>query len=358
MADSVRRGIVDDISEVAEKMTCRNLNVEVLRSFLMLVIVIYHASNNGPFQIPNQYSETKVVSWVMTWATDAFVFISGWYGIHFSWRRFFRFLGYGVYAAVVLFLISKCALGRWYFTFTLGWFGNSYMALMLMAPFVNASLDGLYDKSPALLRQAWIGYTAAMLLSWMPVGWLGCSLTVAGWFGHSFNTLLYVYVTAYVLRRWMWFQNLQRNHAAGWFVLIVTIHVGLIGLTCVNHWCKTYIRNALDFDSPTVIGMCALIFVVFAKTNFPVRLQKVCGWMGGSMFTVYLLHASRVGRVVYNMFVADLAEWFGGMAVSRIAAIFAGGIICFCVCLALDLIRRVFGMSAEFFASKMSMRRL
>ena len=134
----------------------RETNIEVLRCTMMFVIVLGHMCAMGP------YAGNKFVHAVFTlsyFATNAFVFISGWYGIRFKPKKVWHLLELGLYAAVVNFLLSKIAIGEWSLMISLGWFGNSYLALLLISPLLNYGLDAL--DSRGMLSQCWYAITCA-----------------------------------------------------------------------------------------------------------------------------------------------------------------------------------------------------
>ena len=67
--------------------------------------------------------------------------------------------------------------------------------LMFMAPLINAGVEGLMEKSPAVAWSAWLSFAVGMTLDWMPHhAFSGCA--PVGGTSHSLLTMLFVYVTA------------------------------------------------------------------------------------------------------------------------------------------------------------------
>lgn len=319
----------------------RNLNIEVLRCFLMLVVVVYHGCNNGPFAVDGQNHDVKFGAWLLYWATNAFVFISGWYGIKFSWERVGKFLGMGLYASIVLFLLSPLAIGRWHYRFSMGWFGNSYLALMLVAPIINEGLLAIERKSIFALLSAYGAYAVAMLLSWLPI----VELAVPGWFGHSFNTMLFIYVSAHVLKRMEWFASISRTKAICVFLIAQCFHVLFVGATVVSPWCRANLAGADDYNSPWVLVMGSMMFMIFLKTEFPKWLQRFCAFLAPSVFMVYLLHSgacnSLVARRIFNGVLLYCDNWLSPMPLHGIFAVVCGGFVIFFAAIVADMPRRV-----------------
>lgn len=128
----------------------RNPNVEFFRCLLMGLIVLGHCYCRGPW-----YGSAAVWTLFFTtfihWHVDAFVAISGWFGIKTTLKRFARLWG-----LMMFYNMIGCALTHWLYPskfswnqlFALGgWFGGCYLALMLMAPLLNAGIEALVQKS-------------------------------------------------------------------------------------------------------------------------------------------------------------------------------------------------------------------
>ena len=321
----------------------RNLDIEVLRCFLMLIIVIYHGCNNGPFSVDGENHDVKFLAWFLFWATNAFVFISGWFGIRFSWRKVLKFLGLGLYASVLLMLLSPFVAKGFSWRFSLGWFGNSYLALMLVSPLINAGLEALEAKSKQVLCVAWIAYAVAMFLSWLPLNSY-VKLGVPGWMdGHSFNTMLFIYVSAYVLKRSAWFCGITRMRAIIIFALAQICHVLLLGAVVVSPACKNLLAGALDYNSPALLVMGAMMFMIFYRTNFPSWLKKTAFYISPSVFMVYLLHSGGnpvVAEPIFHGVLSSVDNMFMPVMFHRVFAVIVGGVAIFLACVICDIIRR------------------
>lgn len=123
-------------SDVTSK--ARNNSVELLRCILMFLIVLHHMCL---FYAQGGGIAVRACSALTAFSTDAFAFITGFYGTRFKWSKASLLLGVGMFASVVLWGAGNCLLdGGAAYRFSLGWFGNSYLALLLVVPFVNRLL--------------------------------------------------------------------------------------------------------------------------------------------------------------------------------------------------------------------------
>ena len=286
---------------------------------------------------------SKAVATFGCWATDAFVLISGWYGVRFAWEKVVKFLGLGLFASLVCLLISPLSGLGVQFRYSLGWFGKAYLGLMLFAPIINAAIDGLREKGgEKSLRVAWCAYAVLMLVNWLPVRFFGIDLAIPGFEGLTFNTLLFVYVTGRALRGvdWTGIVNMK------------TLWAIFIGLTVVNYtWAcaagflpgelaKSIFVGTKDYNSPLVLSLAVFGFLVFKRSRFPAWLGKICAFLSPSLFSVYLIHEGCnrfVSHAVYNRYAFFR---MGNGAVAEVASIVLAAISVFIVCITLDFMRR------------------
>ena len=135
---------------------CRNPGVEFMRCCMMLFIVLHHCCYHGGIGgvVPGGISEMTM------FCVDAFVFISGWYGIRLKWRKVCDFFALGVFYVLLSGLGAGITSRGWSFRFSLGWFGNCYLALMMASPFLNAATESLKEQGVRYLFWAWTSLAA------------------------------------------------------------------------------------------------------------------------------------------------------------------------------------------------------
>lgn len=318
----------------------RDESVEVFRNFLMFLIVLGHMclyKEGGTTVV------SKAVATFGCWATDAFVLISGWYGVRFAWDKVIKFLGLGFFASLACLLISPLSGLGVQFRYSLGWFGKSYLGLLLFAPIINAAIDGLREKGgEKALRVAWGTYAVLMLVNWLPVRFFGVDLAIPGFEGLTFNTLLFVYVTGRVLHGVDWTETVN----------VKTLWAVFIGLTVVNYaWAcaagflpgelaKSIFVGTKDYNSPLVLSLAVFGFLVFKRSRFPAWLGTTCAFLSPSLFSVYLIHEGCnrfVSHAVYNRYAFFK---MGNGAIAEVATIVLAAILVFVACLLIDFMRR------------------
>lgn len=176
-------------------------------------------------------------------------------------------------------------------------------------------------------------YCAAMLIAWLPTV-SRFDVCPAGWFGHSFNTLLFLYVTG----RYLTVCDLSKvgtRTLGSCFVLCLICHVAFVG--GINYilpvqWLPS-LNQLRDFNAPWLLLAAILIVILFSRVKLPRLLDRVAGLLAPSMFAVYLLHEGcnpAVSRALYAKF--GLGQGLAGCLVTAVMV--------FLICLALDSLRR------------------
>ena len=110
---------------------------------------------------------------LLIWHVDGFVAISGWFGIRFSWRKFIT-----LYGVILFYSLLGMALQRLFEPETIrlrsalivygGWFGGSYLMLMLLAPVLNAAVRQLASEGRKRLVMAMALVIFGMFCAWVP----------------------------------------------------------------------------------------------------------------------------------------------------------------------------------------------
>lgn len=130
----------------------RNASVELLRCLLMFLIVFHHSAYWGLWRGDgSQHLLLLVGTAAIMWHVDAFVAISGWFGIKFTWTKFFN-LWVQVAFYSVLNILWKAGQSHWQLTARDwcvggGWFTAAYFLLMLISPVLNNAIENIFKKS-------------------------------------------------------------------------------------------------------------------------------------------------------------------------------------------------------------------
>ena len=325
----------------------RDNRIEILRVVLMFFVVVHHCCLLGPIQ---DNTLVKIVSTITRFHVDAFVLISGWFGVRLKIRKIVSLFGLGVFSVAFIGIVGGCLGYGWDFRFSLGWFGNSYIALLLLSPLINAGVNALKNEGENVLLTAWCCYAIAMLISWFP----GVGLNVSGWHGHSFNTILFVYVTGRIMAlcgnsrflKWMYH---------GKIVLFLLLLFEIVNLSWAA-WAINSIRfrivllEARDYNAPFVIGMAICVFLLSMKLpqiGSNKYYDLVLKWGGGgasqAMFSVYILHNGVPNNThvkLYGRLISYLNEGVQSQFFELIS-IFVTALIIMLVCVFVDFLRRI-----------------
>ncbi len=169
-----RKRISEGVMKTIQQRQVRDGGIELFRCLLMATIVFHHCCVNGPFskEIPTMLFFVLTIP-----AVDGFVAISGWYGIKFTLKRFFRLWGVVAFYTMFIYFLSLCMRRFGFpvkveFNVTSEWFAGSYLALMFVAPFINAGVEALSSEKKScypcggftLLLSHWIGCRDIFLL--------------------------------------------------------------------------------------------------------------------------------------------------------------------------------------------------
>lgn len=323
----------------------RDANVEVFRCLLMALIVLNHCYCFGPWYA-NGAMWTLFFTTFIHWHVDAFIGISGWFGIKTTAKKFLRLWG-----LMMFYNIVGCALTYWLCPhrfawsqlFSLGaWFGGCYLALMLIAPLLNAGIDALVNSRRAALL-AGGGVMAIVALTWLPGHFMtGINANGSGQF--SFVNMMGVYIVARILKQINFEKVSLKTLMIGpmiWAIGIVMIGGAKTLLQVVRrlpHTSATWDFLAF-YDAPHYWVMALSMLLIFVwHVRVPDWLGRVCLFIAPSMFPIYLMHTTTgIGHEV--MF--RLEEVISQNSSIHPALIIVITAVCvFVGCLLIDLIRR------------------
>ncbi len=240
----------------------RNVGIEIFRCFLMMLIVLHHACMFGSLS-------STPAAWTLYPLTvigvDAFVVISGWYGIDFTWTRFLRVWGVVVFYQLVSFLVGG--------QFVHWWFASAYLCLMMLSPLLNTAIKGLAVQRKAFL-QAWVLYALAVLFSTKYFA-VFSQMQSVGWTSHCVNTLVFVYVTSAMIHA-LFDEKIKTIRWGRWFFLsaMLLVALSLAGFHAIE-WIKGIAapcrvfggRFAFGYDSPLIWGTAIIAFLCFKNIS-------------------------------------------------------------------------------------------
>ena len=261
----------------------RNSAIELLRILLMFGICMIHVVGKGA------YSQRWLAN-LLKICVPGFVFITGWFGLKFSWQKLGKLYAIGAYCALMgticwalmlgesVTLLGVC--GRWLTDMKWFWFLHSYAVLMMVAPILNLAVEKSVE-----MRKAGGGVNILLpfiivVFVWAFLAGIGhvkpYMFEVDGFATHSPLSLAGVYVVArYFKLREM--ENVFSSKMLIW-ALLGCAPLAMIGVA--------------NYNSPIALIMVAALFLLFK------RYVKIGTWVNAiapSMFSVYMLHSTLAG---------------------------------------------------------------
>lgn len=317
----------------------RDVNIELYRCLLTLGIVILHV-------IGLYGKEWHWLSSAFVWCVPWFVFITGWFGGRFSFRKVATLYGIALYCFLVsngvgillgndanhmvgflknvgdVFASGK--LVGWltvsWFIFLDHWFIHAYIGMIMLAPIVDVAITS-GDKSLMDVIKLFCPFLV-FVFGWSFLTNYNCTKAfIAPAPTSQMLTLLGVYVVARILRIF----DLSRyfNVWRAWILFVICIILATFKIG--------------GFNSAIAIGITIGSFILIQRVHIPQRLSSFILLISPCMFSVFLLHANPWSYRLMHQSVDVIAD-FG---VSKVLAFLGVASITFTVGLIADMPRRI-----------------
>lgn len=336
----------------------RDASVELLRCIAMLLICVYHCFRFGIFWTEQeQWWGSLFFTTLIAWHVDTFVAISGWFGIRFSFKKFLSLYWQILFYSVLSFCYCIVTGRPATFAVSGGWFGGTYLMLLMLAPLLNLTVERICERSRYEILLAWGLFAAAIFLHWIPRN-LFTAVNPCG-LDRGFSIVLFIFI--YLTMRLIRLLDITIRP----FGLIIAV-VSFVGITLVIElakirmgYCGIPISHFLNelywrFNAPQTLAVSIAMVVIFVK------YVKIPGWIGNaacfispSLFGIYLLHhVTSFGSKIYRVPETILAS---STDCHPFFVILICAILTFVLCLCVDLLRRfVFFLLRKLFCSKLN----
>ncbi len=285
----------------------RQSNIELLRCFAMLCIIVYHLLL---FALGGVHTDTKLYQAMqipLHIGVPIFVLISGYFGIHFSLRGLMRLCSKGYFYFIPLNLIPAIIMGQegvkvflkhvFIFGFDAQWYLNTYLYLFLFSPIINRYLKNITRSQRAYLL---------VILAFMSI-YIG-NVTegdVSLVEGKNLTNFILLYVLGNTIRiEQQTINSMSQYKLIGSYVLFNVFLV--LGFMYVPLVAGKIWKYAYAYDSPILIFNSIWIFAIFSKLRFTSRFVN---WAGGSIFACYLLQCPSV--IWKNCFEHPVQQLYG-----------------------------------------------
>lgn len=260
----------------------RDWRIEAFRCLMGLLVVLNHAAEQGGYADGHRWLGN-----VARICVPGFVFISGYFGLRFSWKHILQLFGICVYCACVSGMLELVLLGggfNWSFVLKCygdiqgAWFVWCYLALMCVTPLLNPLFEKenpLIDCVPLLF----LAFIWSYFASTIP-GFNHYLPKVNGFGAFSLLTFMGIYVVGRLYRIY----SVEKQISS--LVYIIAFPICLLMVSAgFQHYC-----------SPFNIGIVIALFSLFKR--LPESWDgagRIFRTLGPSMLSVYLLHDSSIG---------------------------------------------------------------
>ncbi len=265
----------------------RASNIELLRIvaiiFIMLEHIVVFALNPAGFDIPKPHyvipdSVANACISVFIVGVDIFVLISGYFTIKLSilkisklwfccaFYELFNFLS----AYLILGDISKTAALKFLLPLSNGWFMPTYIALMIISPFLNSCLNSISKKQY---------FYCLILFTWMNVYFGFIMNKVGNANGFSVINFIYLYILGRYVRRF----PIKIGRITALFVFILSI---------LSIYTLSMFRNgdfSFAYNNPLVLLSALALFILFEKQAD--MSSKSINYIATLSFPVFLSHS-------------------------------------------------------------------
>ena len=290
-------------------MEKRQSNIELLRIICMFMIVMHHFALNVWFPGMVRLTPQSTISGnvvllshcLIFIGVNCFVLISGYFGIRTSLRGFLRLYGFYAFYALLIALTqyfgdaqySMMPLGEKCFHVAVHslmpwdnngfWFLNAYLALFMMAPMLNAAIEGM--EKPMYIR-------VLVLLTILNVVFGGFfSIEGLNTWGFCVAQFVYLYIIGGYIRKYISLESIKacRWHNMGVYVgsavlwgLIVALQV--YQFPFIGRFFKAFAYN-------NVFVLTAAIGFFLFMLSFDIKSRTI-NWLSSSCLAAYLLQGS------------------------------------------------------------------
>lgn len=326
----------------------RDANLDLYRCILMFLIVLYHASMFGKWSSDAlHWSLGLFFNALIFWHVDGFISLSGWFGVRFSLVRFAKLWGLIAFYSVCFWLLSRCALKLSIpFKITGGWFADTYLMLLLIAPVLNIAVREFSRMSAGSVICVWGLFAVGIFLNWVPTH-LMSSVAPSGGSDYSLLTFVFIYLTVRIVRTRNLFDHCRLRHiglGCGIFLVgVLGCSVARVGWACYkgDELSQYLWTEFTSYQSPHVVIMAMTMLCFFVKyVRVPSVLKPILKFCGSCMFGVYLIHTSYtgLGKILYQKPQSLLSanEWGLHPAVQ----ILISAVVCYFACISIEILRK------------------
>ena len=313
----------------------RDASVDVFRFLLMFLIVLHHCFIHGLWSDTD--SLWRLVFTVgIGWHVDGFAAISGWFGIRFTWRKWFDIVGiilfYSVLSSVWALATAEeiptnpLQLGR-LVHISGGWFGGTYLGMMLVSPIINTAINSLVAQGQRPAIKAWLLFALCVLLGWFPLAIL-LGIGAAGAGSYSIWTMVFVYFTVRILKIYCTDQQMMKITICGSITFLISMCGVTLAVISAPHVLGVSVSSLMlctlsGYDAPYMWLFAVSMLLIFTRIiHIPQWLGRFCRKFAPGVFGIYLIHdATSFGRSLHLITEKMLQPYLPPFCIILIAAV-------------------------------------
>lgn len=277
----------------------RQTNIELLRIFSMLMVLVIHYNVGINGQTTHEMVMTEPLKFVGIASlkslsficVNCFIIISGYFGIRWKWKSLCNYLfqiafwgGMIHIIAVSLgmtnFSIQRIANNMLLFLVRGNWFFVSYLALYMLAPIMNAYIEKVETRQLGWMVLAF--YSFQTLFGWIFKNCIEFSQ------GLTFVSFMGLYLLGAYLKRsdlkcfgWKSSRDLAMYAGVGAICVIISMISNYIGFE----------KDIYSYISPLQILQTIYLFLFFKKIYVGSKYDKLILFFSSSAFAALLMHS-------------------------------------------------------------------
>ncbi len=277
-----------------EIKTKRNTNIELLRFVLMIAICIWHTMVHG-FDFKNMSTmntpqiQHLIMMVICVPAVDTFMFISGYYGIRFSYDKLLKLIIQAILISNIIILVRLPFGGSLSFYDQLlpissgltWWFLSAYAVIMILSPILNAGINSIESKN----------FRNILIILFFIFSIVKYRLDGGG---YNLITLFLIYL----LGRYCNKIRLVLSRRYSFIVWISSISTLLLIMTYNLYYGNIHsIWVLFSYNNPVIIVMAVSIF--YFSLSFQLHPQRWIAFLGNHSLSIYLV-SEMIGITLYN----------------------------------------------------------
>ena len=339
----------------------RNYGIDLLRVFLMLMIVaghlLVHTGIRGELaNFSFKWNYTWICQTILLCAVNCFVLITGYFAnvnshsirIKKLLLLYGQVLFYSVSIYLILLVLGKTNHSLFgilfetinaVFPFSSGqyWFFSSYILLMLLAPFLNLMLSKLNDFALKILTAVIIALFYVLPI--FQIVFMQFDVSE----GMGIIGFITLYIIGHALKRF----KIKIPKVACVFGIILNcamIFASKIVLAFIVEKLQMNVGSSLlyNYNMITQLVNAVLLLFLFKEIKIKKTGAKIISFISASTFGIYLLHEHpNIRGVIWNEWLKKLLLESNG--ITYVVLSLAIPIVLFLLCLIIDVVRRLLG---------------